>query len=78
MINEHRSRCAAVVNTCPVLELEVLSSASLPKGQKITINSLGLFGAFISEREKDMPGSGRDGFTFFGSMLHIFESANDG
>lgn len=78
VLAEHKSKCGAVVNTCPILSLEVLSSASLPKGQAITLNSLGLFGAFTSEREKDQPGSGLDGFTFFGSMLHVYESANDG
>ena len=35
------------------LQLEVISSASLPKGQIITINTMGLFGTFLSEREKD-------------------------
>ena len=39
---------------------------------------MGLFGAFTSEREKDIAGTGSDGFTFFGSMLHVYESANDG
>lgn len=42
------------------------------------MNSLGLFGNFTSEREKDHPGSGNDGFTYFGSMTHVFENANDG
>jgi len=60
------------------LQLEVVSSASLPKGQTITLNSLGLFGNFTSEREKDNPGSGNDGFTYFGSMTHVYDKENDG
>jgi hypothetical protein len=50
----------------------------LPKGQIITINALGLYGNFTSEREKDHPGSGNDGFTYFGSLSHVFENVNDG
>jgi hypothetical protein len=39
---------------------------------------LGLFGNFTSEREKDNPGSGNDGFTYFGSMTHVYDKENDG
>ena len=60
------------------MQLEVVSSASLPKGQIITIDSTGLFGSYTSERERDNPGSGNDGFTYFGSMAHVYENANDG
>jgi len=64
--------------TAPVLRLDVVSSASLPKGQAITINPLGLFGNFQSEREKDCPGSGLDGFTYFGSMAFVNDEPIDG
>jgi len=40
----------------------------------ITIDSCGLFGEYGSEREKDKPGSGNDGFTYFGSKLRGFEN----
>jgi len=43
----------------------------------ITIDSCGLFGTYISEREKDKPGSGNDGFTYFGSMLSGFDPQNE-
>ena len=67
-----------MVGQSPVLQLEVISSASLPKGRTVTINSQGLFGNFTSERERDQPGSGNDGFTYFGSLIHMVEHANDG
>jgi hypothetical protein len=55
-----------------------VSSASLPKGQIITINALGLYGNFTSEREKELAAQGNDGFTYFGSMTHVYENVNDG
>jgi len=39
---------------------------------------MGLFGNFISEREKEQPNSGNDGFTYFGSLLHVYEYQHDG
>jgi hypothetical protein len=36
----------------------------------LTINAAGLFGKYISEREKANPGSASNGFTFFGSHLY--------
>lgn len=69
-----------LVDVSPNLRLEVMSSASLPKGQVITINTLGLFGQCQSEREKDVPGSGNDGYTYFGSIAHVndYDYQNDG
>jgi hypothetical protein len=61
--------------TSPNLKLEVISSASLQKGQIITVNPLGLYGNYISERERDVTGSGNDGFTYFGSVAHMPENA---
>ena len=68
MLNTH-------LNSGPNLRLEVISSASLRKGQIITINPLGLCGNYIAERERDSPGSGNDGFTYFGSVSNIPENA---
>ena len=51
-----------------------MSSASLQKGQVITINPLGLHGNYISEREREVPGSGNDGFTYFGSVVNMAEN----
>ena len=39
---------------------------------------MGLYGNFTSEREKEQPGSGNDGYTYFGSMSHVYENMNDG
>jgi len=50
----------------------------LTKGQVITVNTLGLFGNQISEREKDKPGSGLDGFTYFGSMATVTDNTGAG
>jgi hypothetical protein len=41
---DYKQRLQDVIPTAPVLQLEVISSASLPKGNTITINALGLFG----------------------------------
>ena len=75
---DYKQRLQDVLNTAPVLQLEVISSASLPKGNIITINAMGLFGQWESEREKDHPGSGKDGYTYFGSMATVLENLNDG
>jgi hypothetical protein len=64
------------LHTSPNLRLDVISSASLQKGQIITINPLGLYGNQISERERDQPGSGQDGFTYFGSVAHALSNYN--
>ena len=66
------------MNLSPYLKLEVVSSASLSKGQIITINTLGLFGTNISLREKDNPGQGLDGYTFFGTDPSVIQQVNDG
>jgi len=63
------------MSSSPNLKLEVISSASLQKGQIITINPLGLYGNYISERERDAAGSGNDGFTYFGSVSAMPENA---
>jgi hypothetical protein len=78
MLQDYKQKCWEHLGKSPNLQLEVVSSASLPKGQIITINALGLYGNFTSEREKDCPGSGNDGFTYFGSILHVPENSNDG
>jgi len=62
------------VKVSPILNLEVLSSAGLQKGLVIQINSIGLFGSHVSEREKQNPGSGNDGFTYFGSVATASDS----
>ena len=77
-LQDNKQKCKECVNNSPNLQLEVVSSASLPKGQVVTINAVGLYGNFTSEREKDQSGSGNDGFTYFGSMLHVYENMNDG
>lgn len=59
----------AAMSTSPLLKLEVISSASLQKGQTISINPLGIYGTSISERERFKIGSGNDGYTYFGSIL---------
>ena len=53
MIQEYKQKCKECVGNVSNLQLEIVSSASLPKGQIITINPLGLYGNFVSEREKD-------------------------
>ena len=78
MLQEYKQKCKECLGNSLNLQLEVVSSASLPKGQIITINALGLYGNFTSEREKDAPASGNDGFTYFGSMTHVYENVNDG
>jgi hypothetical protein len=55
----------------------VISSATLTKGQVVTINTLGLFGTYLSEREKDCPGNGLDGYTYFGSLSYVTENKID-
>lgn len=64
------------LHNSPNLRLDVVSSASLQKGQIININPLGLYGTYISERERDQPGSGLDGFTYFGSVAHALSTYN--
>lgn len=54
--NAYRQKLKECLNLSPYLKLEVVSSASLSKGQIITINTLGLFGTNISMRERDNPG----------------------
>lgn len=61
-----------------MLRIEVLSSSSLQRGEVIMINSMGLFGSHIPEREKMKPGSGYDGFTYFGTIPHIYGQEADG
>ena len=40
---------------------------------------MGLTGAVQSEREKDCPGYGLDGFTYFGSTAYVLDNKpNDG
>lgn len=56
---------------CPKLQLEVISSASLPKGKLILINTMGLTGDDSSLREQDNPGTGLDGYTFFGTHSSV-------
>lgn len=57
----------------------MISSPTLQRGLVLTINALGLTGAVQSEREKDYPGSGLDGFTYFGSTAFVYDSPpNDG
>ena len=59
--------------------MTVISSPTLQRGLVLTINALGLRGAVESEREKDCPGSGLDGFTYFGSTAFVYDSRpNDG
>lgn len=65
------------VNVSPNIKLEIISSASLQKGQIITINPLGLYGNYISERESAKPGSALDGFTYFGSIPYEIEQTNN-
>lgn len=61
----------------PQLNLEVISSASLVKGDMITIDPLGLCGAYKSQRaifEEDTQQELRiapDSFTYFGSMAEL-------
>jgi len=74
----YKTMLRSLVHTSKVLRLEVISSASLQKGQVININPLGLCGNSISERERDCPGSGMDGFTYFGSIPAVSETWNDG
>lgn len=75
---DYKKKLEMLLPNSPYLKLEVMSSASLPKGQIISINTLGLFGNFLSEREKESPGTGQDGFTYFGSMAHVQEGGVDG
>lgn len=77
MISDYKEKLQECLHTSPTLQLEVISSASLPKGNIITINPLGLYGSWQSEREKDQPGSGLDGFTYFGSMAYVYENVNN-
>ena len=57
-----------------ILQLSVLSSPTLLRGQMITLNACGMFGDYLSEREKVQQGSGLDGFTYFGSSLYADSS----
>ena len=43
-LENRRKLLKELLHKSPILKLEVLSSASLPKGEIITINTLGLFG----------------------------------
>jgi len=52
------------VQTAPKLELKVLSSAYLDKGEVLLINSLGLEGSKSKRMQKD-------GFTYFGCKKSI-------
>ena len=53
MLQEYKQKCKECLGNSSNLQLEVVSSASLPKGEVITINSLGLYGNHKSEREKE-------------------------
>ena len=77
-MDAYRIRLKEMISNCPKLKLEVISSASLPKGQVITINSQGLYGNYISDREKSQPGTANDGYTYFGSMNYVIENQFDG
>ena len=78
-IQDYKKKCSEMVHSSPILKLTVVSSPTLQRGQVLTINAQGLFGAVESEREKECPGSGLDGYTFFGSTANWIEhNPNDG
>lgn len=79
MIQDYKRKCAEALKTAPILHLTVVSSPTLQRGLLLTINSMGLTGAVQSEREKDCPGYGLDGFTYFGSTAFVYDhKAQDG
>lgn len=76
-------------NSYPDLVIEVLSSATLQKGQMIRINPLGLAGDEESLRvsAQRQPGTksasqqyntAPDGFTYFGTLADVYESDING
>lgn len=79
MIQDYKRKCHEALPTSPILNLTVISSPTLQRGLVLTINALGLTGGVQSEREKDCPSSGLDGFTYFGSTAHVYDRLpNDG
>ena len=40
------------------------------RGQVLKINCCGMFGEQMSERDKASPGTGGDGYTYFGSNMY--------
>ena len=77
---EYKNRVIQFMNENPdahQLNLEVISSASLVKGDMITIDPLGLCGQFRSQRAQFEEETNQelrlapDSFTYFGSMAEL-------
>ncbi len=73
MDDTFRSKLKKVALNAPRLELTVVSSATLDKGQKIIIGPLGLEGENQSYRE----GGQSDGITYFGRKKSVKKAVND-
>jgi hypothetical protein len=65
------------VDNYPLLKLEVINSCALGKGHVININAMGLYGSHQPLREQLAPGSGYDGFTYFGSNPYAGEESGN-